>query len=391
MSAHLPSPRAEPASFASAGPLPAWRARVASGEIRHDSAQEAAAIRLQALWERLPVGATQAAPTAIRSWLARVRRRGSPEPQGAYLFGGVGRGKSMLMDLFFASVPDARKGRLHFNAFMLDLHRRIHGWRGSPEEAAEGADPIPPIARRIAQGARVLCLDELQVHDLPDALVLGRLFRELLDRGVTLVVTSNRAPEGLYEHGLQRELFLPFVALMRERLEVMEVDAGLDHRLALLREARVYHVSRDAEGVLDAAFSRLGGGGPEEPTELDVSGRTLVLPRTSGGVARATFPELCERALGAADYIALARRFHTLVLSGIPRLSPDRRDAARRFVLLVDELYNHGVKLVASAEAEPQALYPSGTGAFEFRRTVSRLVEMSGERYLAGEHRPRGC
>ncbi|MCK6526143.1 AFG1 family ATPase [Myxococcota bacterium] len=390
MNARLPSPPPDATATAvSGGPLPAWRARVAAGEIRHDPAQEAATTRLQALWERLSDDAPRATPAAIRSWLARVRRRGSPGPQGAYLYGGVGRGKSMLMDLFFASVPDARKRRQHFNAFMLDLHHRIHGWRGSPDEAAEGADPIPPIARRIAWDARLLCLDELQVHDLPDALVLGRLFRELLDRGVTVVVTSNRAPEGLYEHGLQRELFLPFVALMRERLEVIEVDAGMDHRLALLREARVYHVSRDAEDVLDAAFTRLGGG-TEEPGELDVAGRTLALTRTSGGVARATFAELCERPLGAADYIALARRYHTLVLSGIPRLSPDRRDAARRFVLLVDELYNHGVKLVASAEAEPQALYPSGTGAFEFRRTASRLVEMSGEKYLAGEHRPRG-
>ena len=317
-----------------------------------------------------------------------------PEVRGVYLWGPPGRGKSILMDLFFACAPEDRKLRAHFHAFMARVHDLIRQWREGDAAArravfgqSKGDDPIAPVAELIASEARLLCFDELQVTDIGDAMILGRLFEALFERKVVLAVTSNRAPDQLYLNGINRQLFLPFVDMIQARCEVVSVQGARDWRLDRLMGDRVWFAPDDADhrAAFEALWSDLKGEQAECPTHLTVLGRDVVIERTDGGLMRATFEELCVRPLGPQDYLALARRFHTVFIEGVPVLGPANHHAARRFVTLIDALYEAGTRLVALAAAAPEVLYPEGIGAFEFERTVSRLNEMAGAEWLARE------
>jgi cell division protein ZapE len=354
------------------------------GVLKPDSAQLTAIEKLQGLYRAL---LEYRPDSGLRGWLARLglaENGGSHAPMGLYLYGPVGRGKSMLMDLFFAAAPDPRKRRVHFHAFMLEVHDRIER-----ERRAETDAPILKAAADIAHEAALLCFDEFQVDDIADAMILGRLFAALFDAGVVVVATSNLAPDRLYEHGLQRELFLPFVALLKKKLCVLELDGGRDWRLARLVGKPVYlhPLGPAAHEALAAAFAELTDGASGRSLTLPIKGRSLVVPRAARSVAWFGFAELCERPLAAADYLTIAERFATVIVEGIPRLGPKQRDPARRFNILIDTLYEARTLLIASAEAPPEKIYPAGDGAFEFQRTVSRLIEMQSEDYIA--NRPR--
>ncbi len=349
-----------------------YRRRVASGDLSADPAQEHAA---EILSERA---------AALSEWSrglsARIAGKSGPGARGVYLHGDVGRGKSMLMDMFFDTVATSSKRRAHFHEFMLDIHARAAELRSRGED-----EPVAKIARDIAKENWLLCFDELHVTDIADAMILGRLFEGLFERGVVLVATSNRMPRELYQNGLNRQLFLPFIELMEKRMDVVELNAAKDYRLAKLAEATVWLTPLDPEtaAALDAIWERVKSGEPEHAENISVKGRKVPAPRTAGGAARFSFEELCARPLGAQDYLALVRRFHTFIIDDIPRLGPERRNEAKRFVTLVDVLYQTRAKLIASAQAEPDALYPEGDGSFEFSRTASRLYEMRSRDYLA--------
>jgi cell division protein ZapE len=299
--------------------------------------------------------------------------------------GEVGRGKSMLMDLFFAAARVRRKKRIHFHRFMQDAHARIHAFRRA-NPAIE--DPIPPLADSIAAEAALLCFDEFQVNDIADAMILGRLFQALFERGVIVVATSNTRPDELFKGKPGRDAFLPFIALLKRHLDVLEMDAGRDFRRNRLRGMPTWHVPADARATraLDQAFAELTGHAEPRPETLMVTGRRLVVPAAAEGVARFDFAGLCGAALGPGDYLALATHFHTLILDRVPVLSPESYDEARRFIILVDALYEHRVKLVASADAWPDRLYRDGEGAAMFERTASRLEEMQSQAWLALPH-----
>lgn len=334
-----------------------------------------------------------AAMERLEKDLARKGLFGSqPEVRGLYIWGPPGRGKSMLMDLFVSATPEPRKVRAHFHAFMARIHDLVRQWREGDKKQRQavfgthrGDDPIEPIATLIASEARLLCFDELQVTDIADAMILGRLFDALFERKVVLAVTSNRAPTDLYKNGINRQLFTPFIDEIRKRCVVVEIDGARDWRLNRLMGSPVWFVG-DADGKSGAAFEALWtdlrGGEPEAPAHLQVLGRDVAIERTAGSLARATFDELCARPLGPQDYLAIADRFHTLFLDAVPILTPDRRHEAKRLVTLIDALYEAGTRLVVRAEAGPEALYPAGDGAFEFERTVSRLREMSSASWL---------
>jgi cell division protein ZapE len=378
------------------GPLAKYRALLAGGDLRPDPAQAMAVEKLESLCHAVAAFDPAQGSTG---WLARFgfgqrsARRLSWTPgdcesaapkQGLYLFGDVGRGKSMLMDLFFAAVPVARKRRVHFHAFMQEMHGKIHDWR-----SRNGAgDPIPPLARDIARDSWLLCFDELQVTDIADAMILGRLFEALFSEGVVVVTTSNRPPADLYKYGLQRERFLPFIGLLQERLDVLELTSAGDYRLGRKAGMLVYHwpLNGQSETALAHCFDRLTAGRTPRVETITVTGRQWSVPRAADGVAWFDFDELCRAHLAAGDYLALASLYHTVILSDIPVLSPADRDAAKRFVTLIDALYEHRVTLVCSAAAAPQGLYQTGDGAFEFQRTVSRLMEMQSDAYLQHRH-----
>ena len=317
---------------------------------------------------------------------------GIPEVRGLYLWGPPGRGKSLLMDMFCRCAPDP-KTRAHFHVFMARVHGLIRQWREGDARArkavfgqSKGDDPIRPVAELIASEARLLCFDELQVTDIGDAMILGRLFEALFENKVVLVVTSNRAPDQLYLNGINRQLFLPFIDMLSDRCAVMSLSGSRDWRLDRLMGEPVWHADdRPGREAFESLWSELKGEQDEAPTALTVQGRTVVIDRTDGGLARATFDQLCGTALGAQDYLAIAARFHTLFLEGVPVLGPDNHQEARRFVTLIDALYEAGTRLVVLAEAAPGALHPKGVGAFEFERTASRLNEMSGADWLARE------
>ncbi len=380
------------------GPLPAYRAEISAGALVADPAQAAAAERLQSLWVALrgyePRGGNGSGNGTGRGLLARLRRRLSDEsapggPHGLYLVGEVGRGKSMLMDLFFASAQVGRKRRIHFHAFMQESHGRIFAMR--QEAARQGRqldDPIPPLADMVAAEAALLCFDEFQVNDIADALILGRLFQALFDRGVVVVATSNTPPDALFAGQPGRDAFLPFIAILKAHLDVLDLGLGRDFRRARVLAEGTWFVPADhrASAALDRAFAELARDEAPRPLALSVMGRSLAVPRAAGGVARFDFRTLCAAALGPGDYLALATHFPALVLDDIPLLSPDSYDAARRFITLIDALYDHRVKLVASAAAEPDALYRAGDGSAAFRRTASRLVEMRSRDYLDLPH-----
>lgn len=361
----------------------AYQDRLARGEIRHDPAQAAA---LPAL-ARLERDLRDAEPSGL---LARFKK---PESQtGVYLWGPVGRGKSMLMDLFFETAPVEAKRRVHFHVFMGEVHRLIDAWRkgDSAERKArfgqsKGDDPIAPTAEVVAAQARLLCFDEFQVTDIADAMILGRLFTALFDRGVTLVATSNRVPGELYKNGINRQLFLPFIDLLETKTEVVAVAGTHDYRLDRLRAAGVWFspIDPDHERVFDALWDDMLDGDEELGETLEVLGRKIHLPHAAGGLLRASFASLCGVALGPNDYLAIAERFHTVFLDQVPQLSPARREEARRFVTLIDALYEARARLIVLAAAEPVALYPEGDGAFEFERTASRLQEMRSADWLA--------
>jgi len=351
-------------------PLTAYRQRVAAGDLAADDAQARAAARLDQLAQALG----QWRPD---TWFAK----GAP-PRGLYLWGPVGRGKSLLMDLFFEAAPVAKKRRTHFHEFMLDRHAFLREARAR----GVGQDQlIAQMAKQVADAARLLCFDELQVTDIADAMILGRLFERLFAENVVIVATSNRPPDDLYKNGLNRQLFLPFIALIKQRLELVEVSGPHDFRLRQLMAAPVWYapLGPAADEALDRAWRRLTGGAAAQALTLDIGGRALRVEREAAGVARFTFDELCARPLGAADYLEIAERFHTVLLERIPRLDPAMREEAARFRTLVDALYEAKVKLVASAETEPQKLYPEGDQSFEFARTASRLMEMRSAHYLA--------
>jgi len=360
-----------------------YEAAVANGELRPDPAQRAVAGRLDRLAVEL-----EAQPKR-GSVLWRMLRK-KPDPvRGLYLWGGVGRGKSMLMDLFFSCVAIPAKRRVHFHEFMLEVHERLR-----VERSREVGDPIAPVAAALAEEARLLAFDELVVTNAADAMILSRLFTALLEAGVTVVATSNRAPGELYLGGLNRELFLPFIALIEARLDVIALDGPTDYRLERLGGFPTWYVpnGKAATDALSRAFFRLTDFPVEDREHVPAEdipvqgGRSLHVPKSLKGVAVFSFKRLCGEARGAPDYLAIARRYHTVILVGIPVLSPERRNEAARFKTLIDALYEHGVKLLAAADAEPAQLYSAGDEAFEFQRTASRLMEMRSADYLAKGH-----
>jgi cell division protein ZapE len=377
-------PDAGTAAARTTEPLAAYRALRQRGMLRPDPAQQLAIERLQSLYRGLLHYRPE---SGLRGWLARFglgENGGSHAPVGLYLCGPVGRGKSMLMDLFFHSVPSHAKRRVHFHAFMLEVHDRIEH-----ERRAKTEEPIARVARDLAGEAALLCFDEFQVVDIADAMILDRLFRALFEAGVVVVATSNQAPDELYEHGLQRERFLPFIALLKSKLYVLDLDSGRDYRLARLQGKPVYHypLGDDAHRALEHAFSELTDGASGDSRTLTVKRRSLVVPRTARGVAWFGFEDLCAKPLAAADYLAIAERFAAVILEGIPRLAPDQRDKARRFNTLIDTLYEARTLVIASAEVPPEKIYTAGEGTFEFSRTVSRLTEMQSADYIT--NRPR--
>ncbi len=363
--------------------LDLYRRRVAEGEIEPDPAQARAAGKFSALARAIETWAP-----ARRGFMSKVGWRAPRRPpRGLYIHGAVGRGKTMLMDLFFESVAIAEKRRDHFHEFMAEVHDAIAAARKSSP-----GDPIPAVARAIAARARLLCFDELHVADIADAMILGRLFAALFAERVVLVATSNAAPGDLYADGLNRQLFLPFIGLLEARLDVLELEAAKDFRLDKLAGQPLYFTPADprARHELDKLWDRLTGHHPAAPAELTVKGRTLKIPRASMGCARFSFADLCDCPLGAADYLAIAHAFHTVFIDGVPVFEPQRRDRARRFINLIDTLYDNGTCLAVSADAEPGALCPSGASAAAFQRTASRLVEMRGESYVRERHASLG-
>lgn len=316
-------------------------------------------------------------------------------PRGLYMYGGVGRGKSMLMDWFFEAAEFEPKRRTHFHAFMLDVHERVNAWRKLDKDGRRahphhvrgaGDDPIAPVARALASEAKLLCFDEFHVTDITDAMILSRLFEALwINEGVVVIATSNRSPETLYENGLNRSLFLPFIDMMSDHFIIHPFDGQLDHRLRALTAAPIYHVPLGAEAAAatSGAWDRLTRGADPILTELIVQGRTLSFPNTARGVLRSDFKHLCESNRSPAEYLEIAQAFHTVILEDVPEMGVHMRNAAKRFVTLIDALYETRTKLVVSAAVEPRSLYNQGDGSFEFERTVSRLMEMRTEEYLS--------
>ena len=350
-----------------------------AGELKPDPAQARAVTALDRL------AANLSGPRLV----ARLFGARQDGPAGVYLWGGVGRGKSMLMDLAFAQVAVEPKRRVHFHEFMLETHGRLRKARQS-----EQGDPIEPVAEQISQEAKLLCFDEMQVTNPADAMILSRLFEKLVELGVKVVTTSNRPPGDLYKDGLNRELFIPFIELIETKMLVVPVNGPTDYRLDRLEGVEVWHVPNgpEATAALSHAFFQLTDYPVEDrakvPTEeLDVGGgRTLHVPKSLKGVAVFSFKRLCGEPRGAADYLAIAHRYHTIIIVGIPVMTRDKRNEAARFVTLIDALYEHRVKLLAAADAEPEGLYPQGDGSFEFQRTVSRLEEMRSAEYLSEGH-----
>jgi cell division protein ZapE len=388
MPVDFPAPRstfakpAAPPHDVSVGPAELYRERSGTGLIRADPAQQRAVARLQQLHDAL-IGYR---PHNRGRLLARLGlgERAPATPRGLYLWGPVGRGKSMLMDLFFVAAPVAAKRRVHFHAFMLEVHDRIER-----ERRAKTREPVGKVTADLAAGATLLCFDEFQVTDIADAMILERLFRALFDAETVVVATSNRPPDRLYEHGLQRDRFLPFIALLQRRLDQLELDSGRDYRLSRMIGKRVYHWPTDATAheALEAAFVALTDGEPGISETLIVKQRALVVPRSARNVCWFQFDELCARPLAAADYLALAERFAAVIVEGIPCLEPHRRNEAQRLHILIDTLYEARTLLIASAATPPEEIYPAGDGADEFRRTVSRLHEMQSQDYIANRAR----
>ena len=363
-------------------PLPSYRELVACGQLQADPAQLLAAKALRQVARDL----RRWTPSrfGIRSLLGIASHQA---PKGLYIHGPVGSGKTMLMDMFATRVRFTPRKRYHFHEFMAAVHERITAAR----KASQG-DPIPEVARTFITEARLLCFDELHVTNIADAMILGRLFQALFEAGVVIVATSNSHPSELYKNGLNRDLFVPFIALLESHMNVVELVAAKDFRLAKLAGRQLYFTpaDRDAEIEMRAVFTRLTGEARGLPMDLELKGRKLHVPEAALGVARFQFEDLCVKPLGAIDFLAISRAFHTVMVAGIPQLSPKRRDEARRFINLIDTLYDCGVCLIASADAEPHQLYPEGDVAILFERTASRLIEMRSAEYMAQGRKHRG-
>ncbi len=369
------------------GPYARYKELIAKGDLQADAAQDKAARRLDLLHKELTK--TQ---KPFFFW------RKAATPKGVYLWGGVGRGKSLLMDLFYNNTPLAKKRRVHFHAFMIETHEDIAKWRALPDKArkkhaardklADLDDPIPHVAKHIASKAQLLCFDEFQVSDITDAMILGRLFEALFALGVIVVATSNRPPDDLYKDGINRPLFEPFIELLKQQLDIFHLEAAQDYRLNQLSANPVYYfpLNKQSRAAMNKAWARVITGAKERPRVLLVRGRELPLKRTARDAARTSFQELCANNLGAEDYLTIAANFATLFMDDIPKLTPEKRNEAKRFVTLIDALYEAKTKFVCSADAPPEDLYPKGDGAFEFTRTASRLKEMQSDAYLAMAH-----
>ena len=356
---------------------------VDSGELDEDQAQENIARHLSDLCSELENAQGNS------GFFSRFVGKSPPELKGVYIYGGVGRGKSMLMDLFYDVLKLKQKKRVHFHEFMQDVHSSIHEWRQRHKASqVKGNDPIAPVAENIAAEARVLCFDEFIVNDITDAMILGRLFTALFEKGVVVVATSNRAPETLYEGGLNRALFLPFIAELQQRMNVLHLDHETDYRMMNFEGLTTYYtpLGTVSAGHIQHAWEQLTGHAVGEKNVLRVLGRDLIVPQTAHGVARFDFDDLCVQPRGAADFLKLARTYHTVILENIPELNAAKRNEARRFITLIDTLYDNGVMLVVSAAAKPEGIYVKGDGRFEFDRTVSRLLEMQSQAYLSLGH-----
>ncbi|MEZ5931462.1 MAG: cell division protein ZapE [Alphaproteobacteria bacterium] len=370
------------------GPLRHYEARLADGSLQADPAQAEVIRRLQRLHDELKAGESGIRNATGGGLLKQVRAAfsrsaGRSRPlgiRGLYIHGPVGRGKSMAMDLFHASAPVDKKRRVHFHAFMQDVHRRLKDFRGK----GGVDDAILHLADRLFAEVTLLCFDEFHVQNIADAMILGRLFGRLFDLGLVMVATSNFPPERLYENGLNRDRFLPFIARLRDELDVLSLESPTDYRLERLQNLPVYYcpdgpAAREAIAGIFALLTDDADGGAEE---IEIGSRRLPVPKAARGVAWFDFAELCEQPLGAGDYLALAERYHTLILEGVPALTRAKHNEARRFMTLVDALYECRVNLIVSADAEPMALYQAGEGAFEFERTASRLMEMRSRDYI---------
>jgi cell division protein ZapE len=352
-----------------------YDARIAEGTLRADPAQHAVLPQLEALRDWLETGATRRV-----GLFTGLFAKPLPTPKGLYLWGGVGRGKSMLMDLFVEATTIDQKRRVHFHAFMQEVHRGMHAARKRGVE-----DALAPVAEAVINGARLLAFDEMQISDITDAMIVGRLFEKLFAAGVVIVTTSNRPPRDLYKDGLNRVLFLPFIAMLDEKLLVVELESPTDYRQHRLAGAQVYfHPARNATVEIAAIWTDLTGGAPEHPLVLEVNGRKLELPRFASGVGRASFWDLCSKPLGPADFLAIAHAVRVLILEDIPQLSSANYNEAKRFVILIDALYEATVRLIASAAEAPERLYVEGEGSFEFERTASRLREMQAADWAMG-------
>ncbi len=356
-----------------------YRRMIAEEELASDPAQALAVEKLQMLTNRL----SRYAPPAKTDILSYFTRKRGAVPRGLYIFGGVGRGKTMLMDMFFSTASFARKRRIHFHEFMSETHDII-----AKARKERPGDPVPYVAERLARESPLLCFDELHVTDIADAMILGRLFSVLFERGTVIVATSNVAPWDLYKDGLNRALFLPFIDLIEDKMEVLALESARDYRLDRLAGTPRYFqplgpmAERDIRMTWQTLTHRAAG----EAVTLLVKGRAVDVPEAAMGVARFGFDELCSKPLGATDYLTIARAFHTVIVENVPVLTPDRRNEARRFITLIDALYDNRTGLIISAEAEPHALYPSGDGSSLFQRTSSRLIEMRSDEYLKSRH-----
>ncbi|MBT6036213.1 MAG: cell division protein ZapE, partial [Kordiimonadaceae bacterium] len=373
-------------------PLGRYHEMINCGELKEDAIQARIVDKFQNLHQQLEITDQTSNKSFLKKLFASEKQ--NIAPRGLYIYGGVGRGKSMLMDLFFDLAPIKQKRRVHFHAFMLEIHKEMHEWRYMDEEErldkfeTSDNDPIPPLASQIYKNSKLLCFDEFQVTDVTDAMILGRLFGALFDLGVTLVLTSNRIPDDLYKDGLNRALFLPTIELIKRTLDVEALDGPTDYRLERMKGMEVYHypIGEKATKSLSKSFWRLTDHEVNDrsqvgPEEIEVQGRTLHVPVASRGVAVVSFKKLCGSALGSADYLALAWKYHTVFMVGIPKLGPDNRNEAKRFVTFIDALYENNVKFLCCAEVAPEELYSDGHGHFEFQRTVSRLMEMQSKEY----------
>ena len=354
-----------------------YDARVAAGQLRPDPAQHAVLPKLDALRQWLEANANRRV-----GLFAGLFAKPVTPPEGLYLWGGVGRGKSMVMDLFIENTAIAQKRRVHFHAFMQEIHKGMHEARKTGVD-----DALAPVSEAVARDVRLLAFDEMQITDITDAMIVGRLFEKLMAAGVVIVTTSNRAPEELYKNGLNRSLFLPFIAMLREKMQVMELESPNDYRQHRLAGAQVYfHPAGKVKGEIQAIWDDLTGGAAGAPLILPVNGRSIDLPRFANGIGRATFWDLCSRPLGPGDFLAIAQAVRVLILEDIPQLSASNYNEAKRFVTLIDALYEAKVRLICSAADVPERLYLEGTGAFEFERTASRLREMQGAEWGSNAH-----